>query len=355
MENREKEILIMTIEYFINTAMPVSSNNLIKTNKLNWSGATIRSIMNNLEKKGYLTKAHNQSGRIPTTLGYKIYNESLNTLDLKKETYDVVKKIDKIFNQRYKNIDNLIKETIDIISGITNLVTIAKTTNKDSILEAINLFSIDDKKSVITVVISNEKIFTNVIDNPTGSGTKDLSNAIEIFNLRLKGTKLRDLDNLLVEIKPIITKKVKRAEKIFEWFVSEIFNNLINEINYQSGISNIINYNSNYQSLNIENLLKIIEDNSIWSIIKETDNSYKVSAKNNELIFKDENDPNLKNIVFIDKKIKINGKTTSIAMAAPTRIKYKEISAIFNWFEKKLKEISIKEGKGGDNGNSESK
>jgi len=219
--------------------------------------------MNNLEKKGYLTKAHNQSGRIPTTLGYKIYNESLNTLDLKKETYDVVKKIDKIFNQRYKNIDNLIKETIDIISGITNLVTIAKTTNKDSILEAINLFSIDDKKSVITVVISNEKIFTNVIDNPTGSGTKDLSNAIEIFNLRLKGTKLRDLDNLLVEIKPIITKKVKRAEKIFEWFVSEIFNNLINEINYQSGISNIINYNSNYQSLNIENLLKIIEDNSI--------------------------------------------------------------------------------------------
>jgi len=35
MENREKEILIMTIEYFINTAMPVSSNNLIKTNKLN--------------------------------------------------------------------------------------------------------------------------------------------------------------------------------------------------------------------------------------------------------------------------------------------------------------------------------
>ena len=355
MENREKEILIMTIEYFINTAIPVSSNNLIKANKLNWSGATIRSIMNNLEKQDYLTKAHNQSGRIPTTKGYKIYNESLNNLDLKKETNDVIKKIDKIFDQRYKNIDNVIKESVDIISGITNLVTIAKTTNKDSILEAINLFSIDEKKSVITVVVSDNQIFTNMIDNPKDSTTCDLTNAIEIFNSRLKGMKLKDLNKSLIEIKPIITKKIKKAEKIFEWFVSEIFNNLISEMNYQSGISNIINYNSNYQSLNIENLLKIIEDNSIWSVIKETDNSYKVSAKNNELIFNGENDPNLKNIVFIDKKIELNGKTTSIAMAAPTRVKYKEISAIFNWFEEKLKEINKKNMKGGDNGNSRSK
>ena len=341
MNEREKEILSLIIEDFIETAEPVSSINLLKSHQIKWSGATIRSVMSTLEKKGYLKKSHIQSGRIPTSKGYKVYTKALNNIVITDAyTKKITKKLELLFEKRDKNISDVIEKTTSLISEFTNLAMVAKTSNDEEIIKAINLFVIDEKKSVITIVVNDEDIKSSVVNLPKELTSRDITIATEIFNNRLKGLKLKEVQSTLISIKPLIEKKIKNAEQLFKIFIGEVFSNLISEKKYTSGISNIVNYKNNYANLNIEKLLKIIEDNSIWNIIKDNDDHVQEQVSKSEIQFINKEKENLENLVLIDKHFYLNGENTQLTIAAPTRVKYKEIFAILKWLDKKISEIN---------------
>lgn len=58
LDDRKKQILQAIIEEYINTAEPVSSGALVQKYNLDYSSATIRNEMADLEKSGYLDKPH---------------------------------------------------------------------------------------------------------------------------------------------------------------------------------------------------------------------------------------------------------------------------------------------------------
>ncbi len=61
LDDRKKQILQAIIEEYINTAEPVSSGALVQKYNLDYSSATIRNEMADLEKCGYLDKPHTSS------------------------------------------------------------------------------------------------------------------------------------------------------------------------------------------------------------------------------------------------------------------------------------------------------
>ena len=61
LDDRKKQILQAIIEEYINTAEPVSSGALVQKYNLDYSSATIRNEMADLEKSGYLDKPHTSS------------------------------------------------------------------------------------------------------------------------------------------------------------------------------------------------------------------------------------------------------------------------------------------------------
>ena len=61
LDNRKKKVLQAIVEEYVNTAEPVSSNALTKNHGLDYSSATIRNEMADLEKSGYLDKTHTSS------------------------------------------------------------------------------------------------------------------------------------------------------------------------------------------------------------------------------------------------------------------------------------------------------
>lgn len=61
LDNRKKQILQAIIEEYISTAEPVSSGTLVQKYNLDYSSATIRNEMADLEKSGYLDKPHTSS------------------------------------------------------------------------------------------------------------------------------------------------------------------------------------------------------------------------------------------------------------------------------------------------------
>ena len=77
LDERSKQVLKSLIQLHIATGEPVGSESLCKLMNRSLSPATIRNIMAELERQGYLTHPHTSAGRMPTDEGYRVYVDAL--------------------------------------------------------------------------------------------------------------------------------------------------------------------------------------------------------------------------------------------------------------------------------------
>jgi heat-inducible transcriptional repressor len=77
LDERSKQVLKLLIQLHIATGEPVGSESLSRLMNRSVSPATVRNIMAELEKKGYLSHPHTSAGRMPTDEGYRVYVDSL--------------------------------------------------------------------------------------------------------------------------------------------------------------------------------------------------------------------------------------------------------------------------------------
>lgn len=119
--SRRELILKYIVEYFIKHAQPIGSNTLIETYGLKCSSATIRNEMMELENAGYLEKTHTSSGRVPSSKGYRYYIDHLREKDIDES---IKHNLAVIFNEKSKSIEDVIKESCQILSHMTNLASV---------------------------------------------------------------------------------------------------------------------------------------------------------------------------------------------------------------------------------------
>ena len=79
LSERKRRILGAIIESYIETAEPVGSRTIAKLADMSISSATIRNEMADLEEMGLLASPHASAGRIPTSMGYRVYVDKLMT------------------------------------------------------------------------------------------------------------------------------------------------------------------------------------------------------------------------------------------------------------------------------------
>jgi len=77
LSDRERAILSLVVEEFIDAAGPVGSRSLAKNSSLDLSAASIRNTMADLEDMGYLDHPYTSAGRVPTRLGYRTFVDEL--------------------------------------------------------------------------------------------------------------------------------------------------------------------------------------------------------------------------------------------------------------------------------------
>lgn len=70
---RQQQLLEAIIQEYIKTARPVSSLTLVQEYGFDYSTATIRNDMADLEEAGLIAQPHTSAGRIPTEQGYHYY------------------------------------------------------------------------------------------------------------------------------------------------------------------------------------------------------------------------------------------------------------------------------------------
>jgi len=121
--DRKKKILKAIVDEYIRTGEPVGSKALAAGPFSEFSAATIRNEMYNLEEMGYIDKPHVSAGRIPSTLGYREYVDRLmNSYSLSAEDQT---KLTSLLDLRFDDKKKLVSEAVHRISDTLGYTAIA--------------------------------------------------------------------------------------------------------------------------------------------------------------------------------------------------------------------------------------
>jgi heat-inducible transcriptional repressor len=70
---RQKFLLGLIVQEYVETAQPVSSKRLVEKYNLDFSTATVRNEMAALDEAGLIRQPHTSAGRVPTEEGYRLF------------------------------------------------------------------------------------------------------------------------------------------------------------------------------------------------------------------------------------------------------------------------------------------
>jgi len=118
-KKREEEMLNLVVESYIKESKPISSCYLCEKFNLSFSTATIRNILESLEKKGLLSHIHISSGRVPTKKGFRYYVAHLKEEEILKEELNI-----KIEIGMGENIEELFYRTLDVLAQISKCISL---------------------------------------------------------------------------------------------------------------------------------------------------------------------------------------------------------------------------------------
>jgi transcriptional regulator of heat shock response len=130
---RQKNLLSVVVKEFTETAVPVGSKHIAKKYGLDFSPATIRSEMNDLEDAGYLFQPHTSAGRIPTDKGYRYFVERIMPdRDLSKAEQKKLQA--ELLKLKAKNT-RLERTAAKLLSGLSGNLAISGVVGKDEFFD----------------------------------------------------------------------------------------------------------------------------------------------------------------------------------------------------------------------------
>lgn len=119
MEDRQKKILKAVVREFQRTGQPVASQLLIERYHFDFSPATVRAEMLELDDKGFLQQPHTSAGRVPTDKAWRfLVNDYINE-DLMQSEKAAVRQ--KLANWQEESV----KETAQFLSECTKSMGIS--------------------------------------------------------------------------------------------------------------------------------------------------------------------------------------------------------------------------------------
>lgn len=123
MDSRIKSILETSIEDFISTGRPITSNYLSQKYDFGIRSAMIRRELNELDNAGFLFQIHPSSGRIPTNKGYRFFVRSLQAENLESDIPEEESRqfIEGLLSRRMKILTELLAEYLKTLNAVYGL------------------------------------------------------------------------------------------------------------------------------------------------------------------------------------------------------------------------------------------
>lgn len=335
MLSRTDLVLKYIVEYFIKTATPVGSNTLLENYDLPYSSATIRAEMAKLESLGYLEKTHTSSGRVPSSEGYRYYVKYLRDNNYHDVDEQLKNQLALILDKRSKSIEDVLKESCEILSHMTNLVSVVLGPNADEEhLASIQVVPLSNTSATCLFVTDKGYVENKTFVFDETISLSDIKKCVELINERVKGTAISSLVEKMAAIKPLIQSMIHANDALYRAF-AEAFLKFTSDRMALYGRENLLEqpeFNSDLQKF--KEMLQFIDSPQELKKVIDGQDSLEFH------IGKDEEGNGLEDVSFVTKKINVgHGHEGTITLVGPKRMDYDKIVNSLEYLAEQLMSI----------------
>ena len=332
MDERKKKILQAVIDEYVNTAEPVSSAALVEKYGLNYSSATVRNELAELEKSGYLDKTHTSSGRVPSEKGYRFYVDELIKED--DISLEEMKYIQSKLSTKVNEIEDLAKIATSTLSEITHYTTVAIGPKVETqLIEEIKFVLLGTRMLMVVIVTDSGLVKETIIkydEDITQSQIETLNN---LFNSKLKGKPLSKIDKPMEEY---ILSEINYSIDVIKPIIDQI-NKIVDEAEtiYLEGANKAFDL-PEFKSLELaKNFVNVLDEKEVMLDILDSG-----MAKDINVYIGDENDKEeLKDFSVVTFKHSIGDKELgTIGIIGPKRMNYSKVISVMKYISKKISE-----------------
>lgn len=342
--SRQDLILKYIVEEYVKTANPVGSNTLIKKYKLNFSSATIRNDMAELENKGLIEKEHTSSGRVPSTKGYEYYFKKIKAnVDENDVDASFKRELQIVLSKKAQSVEDVLQKSCQILSEVTSMATVVlgPKAEQEHIL-FINSALLPSNKQM-SIYLMTDKGYTEsktfVISNSIEGSS--IGKCIEIINNRIQGTPISQLSSKIEALKPILSETIGKSSEVVVEAIAEAFINFASQrlktYGSEQKLIELPEYEQNAKQM--QSIINLINDpQKVADLLDEnqTDDYSLVLSKDDS------------NVAIVSQDCNISNIESKLAIIGPQRMDYKKIIAMMSYITTKLNDYFKKEVKEND-------
>ncbi|MBO5285600.1 MAG: heat-inducible transcription repressor HrcA [Clostridia bacterium] len=333
LSDRKKQILKIVVNDYIKTAQPVSSKQISDKYMTDLSSATVRAELAQLEELGYLTHVHTSSGRVPSKDAYKLYVDEL--MSRGKLTVKELSFIKEQFRKQTSDIESVVKNTVKIISELTDYTSLAYSTmsKEDKILN-VKIFRFKPTVALLLIVTENTLIRDKVIRIPEDMTDEEVENANEIINRMFTGKSFGEvltysdkIESEFIEFREIF----ERIIEVLEDYVSSSSGSLFLE-----GEDKIMNHPEYSDVEKVKNFLSVVNSKEkVVDLLGENKNNIEISIK-----IGSEDDSIPKDCSLVTASYSAGGVNIgSYGVIGPIRMDYQKVVSVLEGVGKILEEM----------------
>jgi len=177
---RAQCILKVLIESYIQAGEPIGSKTLAQQSGLSLSPATIRNVMADLENLGCIAAPHKSAGRIPTSLGYRLFINGMVKVQplVASELQDLQTGL-----QLNNDFPSLIQSATHLLSGMTQLAGIVSVPKRDSLaIKQIDFVRLSEQRILVVMLMEGDEVQNRIVHLKRKFSAADLQQAANFLN-----------------------------------------------------------------------------------------------------------------------------------------------------------------------------
>ena len=331
LDARAQTLLKALVERYIADGQPVGSRSLSKISGLDLSPATIRNIMSDLEEMGFVASPHTSAGRVPTPRGYRLFVDTLLTLQHKDEA---------ALEQRLEHAlrsgtpQKIISNAAQVLSSLSHFAGVILTPRRESVFQQIEFLRLSVKRILLVIVspggdVQNRLLLTEVDYTPA-----QLIQAANYINQHYGGLSFDDvrlrLQGELRQLRDDMSKLMQAAVEVGSDAMTDDSDDMV--ISGERNLLTVTDLASNMTSL--RKLFDMFEQKS--SLMQLLDLSSKATGVQ-IFIGGDSNLVPMDQMSVVTAPYAVNGRIVgTLGVIGPTRMAYERVIPIVDLTAKLL-------------------
>jgi len=293
--------------------------------------------MSDLEESGFIDHPHTSAGRIPTDKGYRFYVDSL--MNVQAIDNNEKKMIDKEFESKLDETDELLKVTSNILSKITRqLACVTYPKLETGALEKLQIISLSSTRILVVMSIKGGLVKTITIEFASEIKEFQISAVQNLLNERLSGLSFKEIRATFSERFKDVHEDQKAIIRLFLNSADKVFKDVRSSDGvYITGAKNVIQQPEFDDPERFQSVIELIEDKDI--IVHILDKTEDMNSDNVYIsIGKENEDQKLLDYSLITKEYKIGDVSGHLGIIGPKRMEYSKVIAIVDYVAKMLTE-----------------